>query len=194
MSIVIPCGYNMLNILSIDPSSTSVGIARYLVNSNTYDIVDISAGTLNLDTYSYDPMLFNNIHSDKTIRLVKLEYRFIELLNEVKPDVVVCESAFFNPSRPNAFSSLTEVIFLLGSLTIKYNPNIRFITLPPKTIKEAIGSLKISDKGKDIVKESILKIPDIYNLVYKFIDSLDNHAIDAIAIGYTFLKKYGEVK
>ncbi len=192
MSIIIPCGYNMMNILAIDPSSTSVGVARYLVNTNTDNILSIEAGTINLDSYNYDPMLFNSLHSDKTIRLIKLEHKFTELLNDINPDVVVCESAFYNPSRPNAFASLTEVIFLLNTLTIKYNRNIKFITLPPKTIKEAIGSLKITDKGKDPVKESIIKIPQIYNLVNNFIDNLDNHAIDAIAVGYTFLKKYGE--
>lgn len=192
MSIIVPCGYNVLRLLSIDPSSTCVGVSRFLADNITNRIIDIKSGTINLDSYNYDTMLLSEIHGDKNIRLVKLEYKMKELIDSIQPDVVVCESAFFNPSRPNAFASLTEVIWLLRRLTINYNPYIRFVTLPPKTIKEAIGSMKITDKGKDPVKEAIVKIPEVYNLIHNFIDSLDNHAIDSVAIGYTFFKKYGD--
>ena len=192
MSIVIPYGHNMTRFLAIDPGSTKAGIAKFTINNNTDSIIDIEAGTLNLDSDLHDTMLSSEMHGDKIVRLMKLEYRMLELLNNIHPDAIVCESAFYNPRTPNAYASLTEVIFLLKRATINYNPNIKFSTLSPKTVKEAIGSMKLTDKGKDPIKEAIIKIPEVYNLIYKYINNLDNHAIDAIAIGYTFFKKRGE--
>lgn len=192
MSIVIPYGHNMTRFLAIDPGSTKTGVAKFTINNNTNSIINIEAGTLNLDSDPYDTMISSEMHGDKIVRLIKLEHRMLELLNSIHPDAVVCESAFYNPRTPNAYASLTEVIFLLKRVTLNYNLNVRFSTLAPKAVKEVIGSMKTTDKGKDPIKEAIIKIPEVYNLIYKYINNLDNHAIDAIAIGYTFFKKQGE--
>lgn len=191
MSIVAPTNYNITTILAIDPSSNCTGVAIFEVDDYTGDIVSIVADTIEVNKLVYDPDV-EELHSDKMNRLIKLEYKFNQILDEYNPQVVVIEGSFYNPTRPNAFKSLSEVISLLHRASIEHNKNVPFITLSPKTIKNSINSLVVTDKGKDVIKDSIKLIPEIYNLVCNFIDKLDNHGIDAIAVGYAFFKNYGE--
>lgn len=192
MSIVAPYGYNVTTILSIDPSSNFTGIAVFKVDNYSGNILNIEADTIEVNKLVYDPGVSEELHTERIIKMLKLENKFSQLLNEVQPQIIVSEGAFYNPMMPMAFGSLTEVISVLHRACINYNKDMPFITLSPKTIKSAISSLKTTDKGKDIIKDSIKNIPEVYNLVHNFIDKLDNHGIDAIAVGYAFLKNHGE--
>lgn len=191
MSITLPSNYNIATIVAIDPSSNCTGVAIFKLDNTTGDILSIEADTIEVSKLIYDPAV-EELHSDKMSRLMKLQHKFVQILDEYNPHVVVVEGCFFNPTRPNAFKSLSEVISLLHISSIEHNKNIPFITISPKTIKQSLNSLVITDKGKDIIKECIKNIPEIYNLVSNFIDNLDNHGIDAIAVGYAFIKSHGE--
>ncbi len=192
MGIIAPYGYNVTTILSIDPSSNFTGIAVFKVDNYSGSILSIEADTIAVGKLVYDPGISEELHTERIIKMLKLQNKFFQLLTEVQPQIIVSEGSFYNPMMPMAFGSLTEVISILHRTCIDYDKEMPFVTLSPKTIKSAISSLKTTDKGKDIIKDSIKNIPEVYDLVSNFIDKLDNHGIDAIAVGYAFLKNYGE--
>lgn len=68
-----------------------------------------------------------------------------------------------------------------------YNDRIGFIRVAPKEAKMAVGAKK---SGKDEVQKQVKKMLDVFKLESEF-SLLDEHAVDALAIGYhAYLKHF----
>jgi hypothetical protein len=59
-------------------------------------------------------------------------------------------------------------------------------------VKKAVGAAMSSNKGS--VKDAVIANALLMSVLKTDIHSLDEHAIDSIAVGYAFLKNFGEVK
>ena len=89
-----------------------------------------------------------------------------------------------------AYGALLEVLTIIHSAILEYNYGILFKKIEPLLVKKCVGAGTM--KGKLDVKACIKKIPIVMNVLVNDIEHLDEHAIDAIAIGYSFLKLSGE--
>lgn len=197
MKLFIPPIYNNYNIVSIDPGLNNLGIAIFNMKSTTSsdlfnDVNTIEAFTLKNDKLKDPAYITNDICSDRYIKLAKIQEAMNYILNRYRPNQVLCESPFFNRLRPSAYASLVEVINTIQYCIYQYNTNVYFKTVEPLLVKKRVGAGYVN--GKQDMKTAIMNKPEIISKLKNDVNLLDEHAIDAIAIGYGYLKSIGEIK
>lgn len=172
--------------VTMDPGLNNIGLAVWEIE-NSRDLTVLSVSTFTLkeqsvtDDYCYDPE-FVEEQFLKRMRMTEAVMRFIR---HDKPSVFISEMPFFNPLMPSSFAILTEVVSGIFTEIRKYDNTIQIVGFSPKAVKKTLGVAGI--KGKEVVKEALrLKEEFMDNLTEDF-DKLSEHAIDAGAIGLTYL-------
>ena len=107
-----------------------------------------------------------------------------DLISAVQPLFYICEDNFFFNKRPGSFKPLVECVTMLENVVYTNNPYAKLIKLAPKFVKKSIA-VKLIDK-KDSVKETIAENNNIMSAIKSNFNRLDEHSIDAIAIGYAY--------
>lgn len=196
MPIYVPDLYATYKIIGIDPGLSNAGVSVYTLDGQTGQILDIEAFTLINDRLKDPTELDNESHSDRTYKLMKLKQAFAQVLFYHRPAYVSCEAPFYNRLMPMAFGALTEVVSYIRSAVLEYNGNIRFETFPPMTVKKFIGAKAAKNdtiKGKSLVSEAVARNPEIMNVLKVPLAELSEHAIDAVAVGYTSCRMPKEI-
>lgn len=174
---------NRFVVVGIDPGTNSVGFSRIEIDCFSWEIKEIWATTLHVDKLQrYDGFVLGP-HAERTGKLLKLRQSMTLMLNWARPHHVCCESPFYNRLRPGAYGPLVEAIFALKMASFDHDPLIPFTTLEPSTIKKAMGAGAIARKEK--VKEAVMENMTVIKTAIVDVDQLDEHAIDAIAVGYS---------
>lgn len=191
MAIIVPDNYNYVSILAIDPGLNNTGVAHLLIDHAKNEIVSLEATTIVTNNLPNNTGLSLSIHTERKIKLHKLKNCIIGYIEHLKPSVMVCESSFYNPYMPTAYKALIESITAIQEALIETNNNIPFLMIEPLLIKKTVGGLK-GIKGKSVIRDCIRNIDELYKLLGHNLDILDEHSIDAIAIGYTYFKLNSE--
>lgn len=186
MSLIVPDQYKSFTILGIDPGLNNTGVAVFQIDAYSRMIQSIVAFTINTNRLVDTTGIDDELHTDRIIKLYKLKQSIQTTIAQVNPVVIACESAFYNPKFPMAYPALVEAIDFIQSAAIEVNGNIVFRTIEPKVIKKIVGAGM--DKGKLDVKAAVANTPSLMQALQMNLELLDQHSIDAIAIGYTFLK------
>lgn len=169
-----------IRLLAIDPGTDTLGLS-------VLDIDPCHRTITLLHAYTYkasDHLHYRQDHScwrdedEKYLRLHLHGSHLRGVLEYYQPTYVVHESAFMG-RFPKAYQGLTECLYQLRLTVHEYSPYLPFEGITPMEVKHAIKGIK-----KDEVAEAVWKIQDLINLDY-FRHTLDEHAIDSIAIGYT---------
>ena len=174
-----------LNILAIDPGLNNIGFSHLL-----YSHPDSSISSITAHTFKPEPTVpayhLSEYLDDRTIKLLSIKDYFASLLTSTYFDIIVCEAPFFYASKPGAYRALVEVISVFKQYLADTNPITPFIQLEPLLVKRYVKSLNISNK--DSTKEALYLL-NLHN--YIDLNTLDEHSVDAISIGYAFLKSRG---
>jgi Holliday junction resolvasome RuvABC endonuclease subunit len=186
----------ILNVFSLDPGTTNLGLANITYDLKTKSILSVWAHTLNSDKLPHFDEFDLENHTDRAERIYRLAMGAVKFMDLFSPHILVCEAPFFNRLRPGAYSALVECITTIRMCVNQVRPDIPFNMIEPTLIKKIVGANKVAKKDniKDQVKEAVLSnlaISSTLNLdnrLYKTGQDLDEHSIDAIAIGYSFLK------
>lgn len=169
------------NLLSIDPGSAHLGVAVYRVRFNTKELIESFAFTIEAK-HSKDYLRdYSNQFGDKYARLTAMKNELYSVFDTYRPSLVICESPFFNSFTPNAFSILTELVNLIQMTLREFNNSIPFYKVDPPRAKKAVGA-----KGNAKKEEMTIAI-DRFKETLKLnssVELLDEHSIDALAIGY----------
>lgn len=182
--------FETLTLMSVDPGLHNIGVCVYKVDLRTPKFLSINAFTLKsarvLDTSCLD--------DDSFTEQVRIRYSmlnaFEEVLRKEMPDRVVSESPFFDSRKPGSFAILSIIVEGLFDRAVKVNPNTSFSLLAPQLVKSALGVAGI--KGKEVVREAMEKTDSIMSVLETPIETLDEHGVDATAVGYAyFMKKSG---
>ncbi len=190
MPLHIPDRYTTYRVMGIDPGLNFTGVASLDVSYVTRKILNIEAFTLANDRLADYTGLDHDTIAERTVKLYKLKQALQYTLERYNPSFIACEAPFYNRLRPMAFGALLEVVSVLHSAVLEYNSNIGFITVAPMSVKKVIGARMVkndTEKGKLVVKEAIKNTPEIMDVLQGNIDTLSEHAIDAIAIGFTLI-------
>lgn len=169
----------MLIGLGIDQGIASCGYAIVKCEDNCTNFEILKSGTIKTPA---------DHHMGK--RLLKVQ-SFIELLlNEYNPNVMGCETFFFNPkmaSGRNKSASIMYTNMATGLLQVcSFNAGVPLYDYPPTTVKKMI-----TGNGRATKKEVINAVAQISRRKFK---SSEDHEADAIAIGITTLRKFTEEK
>ena len=185
MSLHIPEKYKEpYRILSIDPGSNSLGVASLTIDPVSELIINIQAFTVHVEYLYKTDYCESDEDNPRINRMLKIQYEISKILDFYRPKLVVCESPFFNRLRPGAFAPLVEVMHTLRLAVLNYGCLVPFYTIEPSIIKKAVGASHIGDKNA--VNKAVKEIDEIVVATPFSLDLLDEHAIDAIAIGYSY--------
>jgi Holliday junction resolvasome RuvABC endonuclease subunit len=177
---------NYFTLIGIDPGSDKLGVSLYKVEFDTFKILESRAFTIIASKMVNERSWLAQIHSYRTARIYKLRECLLEYFNKIQPSVIACESPFFNPRRPGAFQPLVEVLSMIKDAVIEYSVWQPLFMIDPSSIKNSVHAAGNADKDK--MKESVLKLTDLaYNGDIELKD-LDEHSIDALAVGYCQIK------
>lgn len=190
MPLHIPEQYSTYRLMGLDPGLNNTGVSIYDISYQTGEILRIEAFTLANDKLPNHTGIDEDFATERTIKLYKLKSALLWSLSHYNPAYVVSEAPFYSPLMPMAFGALTEVVCIIHSSILAWNPNIGFHTVPPLLVKKLVGTKAVKNdtvKGKELVKQGVMNIPEIMNVLVTPIETLSEHAIDAIAVGYTLI-------
>jgi Holliday junction resolvasome RuvABC endonuclease subunit len=170
-----------MRILSLDPGTNFTGVALLELDKDGV-IAVILAETINANTECKHYKDVEYIHGLRYAKIIAIETRLKELLSLFNPQLVISESPYFNPTRPQAFSALVEVLSMFRSAVYRFNPSIVFETIDPSSIKNSL-SVKGNSGDKLLMKQALINTGLIY---YNNLDvnGFDEHTVDAVAVGY----------
>jgi len=173
--------------IAIDPGLNNTGIAIFYVKVNPFEILSITASTLSADRLLDDTGLDDEDFTERLHKRYKMGNALKRILEETNPCVVVSESPFFDRRKPGSFAVLTEVLTTLFDTVVNYNPLIRFSMVEPLLVKKVLGVA--GQKGKEVVREAMSKETLLIQALSSPLEHLDEHAVDAVGVGYTYLLK-----
>lgn len=183
----IPDQYKDFKMISIDPGSALMGVAVMDINYSSRHINSVTATTWDIDKLDNVDNIQDTELSSMNIKLYKIRREFGILLKEVNPLLVVFEKPFFYTFKPGAYAPLIKVLESIQIQTIQHNPSIVIDYLEPKLVKKIVGASLSSDKST-VAKALSIK-PDLQHLdIDNYIKDLGKDAVDAIAIGYAYVK------
>ncbi len=174
-----------MKIIAFDPGISNIGVAVIDYSKELLLIESIDTENLNPDTLNkksaYRSM--SELHGDRFAKIQSLTAQALEILIENKPDVICCEAPFYNIKRPAAYSALVEIIYALKLTTSSYKLTLPFFMIEPLLIKKIFVGTARADK--DVMREAIVakELP-----LSKPISEMTEHEIDAVAVGFSFLK------
>lgn len=181
----------LLKIVSVDPGN-NLGMACLEVDLSTGMITAIDAHTLVIDdvikTYHEELLEMHGTLLARTFTIGKYLGKYCE---KHEPDYGCHETAFSAHGRlkfgnsVESFAKLRENILAIKLAMMQHNPEMPIAAINPQTVKYAVVGVQSSDKSA--VTKAILAKEDL-NITFDT-QYLDEHGWDALAIGYTFIKK-----
>lgn len=179
--LILPEHYRVFNWLGIDPGLTNCGVASFTATPQRIESLD--ATTIQNHRIGFCPELSDNVHTERITRLNALGLVIRAILQEQRPSLVCCESPFYNPRMPGAYGSLVETITMIRMEIHRYHPGVPFLLYSPQEVKQ---SFKRSGQiGKLVMREALETLHELREHIRTPLEYLDEHAIDAIAVGYT---------
>ena len=174
-----------LRILSIDPGTSYTGIC--IADLFSDDILRVRfVETINAERLAKHLRDIEHIYGARYARILAIGNQLQHLLELYSPDVIVSEAPFYNPSRPQAYGALVEVVTMLKTTVCRYNSSLTFVSIDPSTVKKGVGVSGASG-DKDLMKLALQKCNILYE-AYLNPNSFDEHSVDAVAVAFGYCK------
>lgn len=180
-------GDGVVCIVGIDPGTSLPGLCLLYYDVISKKIVRINSRVLKLEKYSRNSPL-KGYQTDRFLRLKYLDDILRETFYREKPVMIASEHPYINQKTPGAVIPLAECLSITENAVYDYNPYMALERIDPSSIKNAVG-VKGNSGEKHAMTEAIKKIPELVDNLIQDIDTLDNNAVDAIAVSYCSLKR-----
>lgn len=177
-------------VIGIDPGSDKLGFACIHYDLKTLEIVRTYARTFTASKMSLSP-LTKQTHGQRYARIYKLSEVLLEMFQTINPTHVICESPFMAMRRPQAYGALMETVFAIRTALRQFDETIALDLIDPPSAKKAVGAP--GNAKKEQVQAALTKM--FSALHYDDAEwetpfaTLDEHSVDAIAIGYSRVMK-----
>lgn len=173
----------VIRVISIDPSTTNMGVCIIdidLTGASKPKIIYVN--TIFGEQVKFNiPTQHNDLNGTSVAaRSYALSRSLKELLNIYEPDVAICEDNFLGMSA-DTFKQLIKAVAFLREACEEANSPLHLSYVAPKVAK-AVVNADFKGTTKDDVKKGVkayknLDVGDVD------LDELDEHSIDAVAIG-----------
>lgn len=183
--LVVPESKEPLRIAAFDPGSTNLGQALLEHNFETPAVQVKIAYTSVLRDTNPAYQIIGDLHGSRVVRLMIMRDLVLDFLRTHKPHAIIVESNYLGRFA-NSFSALVECVAVIRSALYEYDPFIPLYMVDPTTVKTNVGMKRIKGTDKEDVRRALISRTDV---VWNDIDQadLDEHSIDAVAIGYYYL-------
>ena len=178
----------VFKLLAIDPGGHKCGISLFTFNLKEKKILSITSFTINVEKLKNDTGFPEELLRSKFLAYYKLRNEILRLLQSFKPDIIGYEAPFMNSLQPTAYGPLISMMTLIYDSVITYNLGSQFYTIQPQQTKKAVGVA--GKKTKEVVTTAVKKVPELMEALEVDIDTLDDNAVDSIAVGWYVLKYY----
>lgn len=180
-----------LKIVAVDPGN-NLGMACLEVDLDSKMIKAIDAHTLVLDdVLAYYHAEIVETHGNLLARTFAINKYLQKYCDKHEPDYGAHETAFSAHGRVRfgnsveSFAKLRENILAIKLAMMHHSSTMAIIPINPQTVKYAVVGAQSGDKSA-VTKALLAKEDLTLDFDHKY---LDEHGWDAIAIGYTFIKK-----
>lgn len=177
-----------VRIVAIDPGSSTLGTALIAVDPQLRTITVMDAFTYNVGVRINTETHIYQTYGAKAERLRMLGLHMSEHLYQTQPHLFIAESPFVGRFAA-AFEALVEVRDVLKRALYDYDPTIQYENVDPLTAKKAVGAL-VKKGSKENVRDSIMLLTDLQWAPHLQRYILDEHSIDAVAVGYYRAKEF----
>lgn len=178
---MIPSEY-CYRVLAIDPGTDTLGSAVLDVDVRVGDVEVSYAGTWHA-ARRFDPDSdAAYTYGSRLARIREHQESLTRLLDEHKPHAVACETPFIGRFA-NSGMALSELFGALQLAVLEWSPNCGFLGVDNRSAKTAVG-IKTKKVQKTDVRDCVLNLVDLQCLTGVNLKLLDEHSIDAIAVGY----------
>jgi Holliday junction resolvasome RuvABC endonuclease subunit len=188
--LTLPEHENQYRIIGIDPGTNTLGVAILDVCLLEGKVTLMDAFTLvsNVSVQRHQNVLL--AHGERYAKLYAHSEALRKLFGEWQPNCVICESPFLG-RFPQAFEALVECKLMIRRALQLYDKSMSLETVDPPTAKKAVDA---PGKGgdKNAVRDAVLKLKDLITADKVDILKLDEHAIDAIAVGFFKVRQIQE--
>ena len=184
----IPDGYgDTFKIVSLDPASDSLGCAVLTVDAVSFEIVSTEATTFRGSKLARQLEWVLQLHGERIARIAAHEKNLLRIFKELQPFDIVSEAPFMG-RFPAAYGALVEVICAIRRAVACYDQWKELNLIDPPTVKLSVGAEVRG--GKDSVRNAILGMADKIRYAGTVpLEMLDEHSIDAIAVGICRLQQ-----
>lgn len=177
----------LVSIVGIDPGSETLGCSILCFNLRTFEIISVEAVTFigsKLTSSDWTGEIFN----DRIQRIQAHERNLLQLFQRINPLIIAIESPFMSVRRPSAYGALTEVVCAVRNAVLQFDVWRPLYLVDPPNAKKAVNAKGNADK--EGVKAGLKTIPELMQALQVPIEHLDEHSIDAIAVGYYFYLQF----
>jgi len=178
--LVLPPNSRPLTILAIDPGTTTMGVAVMTWDTiSPFFVVDY-AFTITCSDRHPAYRAITDTHGSRTARFQQQTDVLSGMLFDLNPNVVIAESPYMGRFA-SAFGALTECMMNIRTTLMDYDPTMLLDQIDPTSIKAMLGVPRKKMKDKEEVRKRLRQRQDLY---WKTdIDTLDEHAVDAVGVG-----------
>lgn len=188
-------------IVAIDPGTNTLGFSVIEVDLDNLEIYIIDAKTFTAAKVVRRLRDTSSVYSKRRQFLNWHEDNLVHELSEYKPHAVIVEAPFIGKFA-TAFEALLECREMIKEAVLEYDTAIETRFIDPMSVKEVVGATELTKKRrkelskklkrsklrkavkeglKDDMQQALCQLKDVNWLIDS--DTLDEHAIDATAVG-----------
>ena len=172
-----------MSLLSIDPGINFCGLSVGIYD-NSYKVLECSL-VKNIRKLTEEEKALEKKRGIRVVKIKAIIDKVYDLVSRHSVDTIVVEAPFYNSLTPMAYGSILEVLFSI-KYTVVMELDLQFEVLEPLLIKKLFTDKSFA--SKDVMKSFLktkIQSNDISIGSIDF-DSLSEHEVDAIAIGYVY--------
>ena len=166
--------------LSLDPGIAFTGIS---INdtSEGFRVVETHI-VKNNRAFTPEEKVIEKSQGPRAVKLLAIINKFKSLLERFNIEMIVIEAPFYNALTPQAYGSLLEVVFGL-KYSVLVPMDLKYRLIEPTLVKKLFTSHGMAKK--EMMKQFLIsKIATGDIKMDEPVESLTEHEIDSIAIGY----------
>lgn len=174
--------------VTLDPGLNNIGMSFWDLSAHPVHPLFIESLTLQShrvrDRVSYN----DDLVDDQRMKLNRMIDAVMSLIIPFGPSIIAFEAPFFDRLRPSSYAILVRIVSEIEQRILNWNSVARIYAIPPQSVKMAVGKAGI--KGKEVIKEAVAGIDEIQSALVTDFNTLDEHAIDSLAVGYSCIQMY----
>jgi Holliday junction resolvasome RuvABC endonuclease subunit len=163
-------------IMGVDPGSNYCGVAIFDIDDYTLKIKNVQPFTINLTVG--DKSHYENTVLERLSNLFKYIY---DITIDYNVYWLAIEAGYMSRLQPTAFGPLSKTIITIENGFIKGSGSYNITEFSPSIMKSVLNT---DSNHKDDMYKAVKKVKELS----RYVDvNIREHAVDAMAIGYTKL-------
>lgn len=174
-------GY-IYRILAIDNGTNTLGAVIADIDLRTGHMTVVFAETCNASLTAHRWNNVAELHGDRFARYRVLRLFLLDVMDQYDPDAVIVEGPFMH-LHAEAFGKLRESLYLIRETAYEHYEQLTVSIVAPMSAKKAVKASSYT-QGKNPVRDAVLNLKDVSYVNGVIPEMLDEHCIDAVAVGY----------